>query len=532
VTAWFSRADLERIAGAKSFARGGEYADAVADVTPTALGVCAQVRGSDTYEVWLGERDGQLVGECDCPFGAEGNFCKHCVAVGLVLLSGGGPTATDGDLDAIAGYLRGLDHTALVELLLDQVRRDDATYRRLSLLAAGGGGAPQVAVLRRRLDDMLRVRGRLDGAGYLARVKDALDAVEALVEQGHAAEARPLARGAVERLVEATGAIEGAGIERAATRALRIYARACAAARPDPAKLATWLFQLETGEPGLAHVELERFADVLGDTGLTTYRGLVAAAWDADPGRPALWLMRRRLAELSGDVDAVVALHAEELPYPAAYERIVAALRDAGRLADAITWAERGVEETAAATLVDTLVESYVEAGRVVDAIAARRTELHRNPSRATYARLREIAGDRWERERTWARQVLRSAADRDENADELVGALLDDGDVDDAWQAAGKYGCGDRAWLAVAREYATHEPAAVLAGYREVVERTLATASRESYRDAARQLTELAAASEQCGQRTEFTAYLALLRQRHSRRRALQEELTKAGLP
>lgn len=30
-----------------------------------------------------------LTADCSCPYGQEGNFCKHCVAVGLAVLAAG-----------------------------------------------------------------------------------------------------------------------------------------------------------------------------------------------------------------------------------------------------------------------------------------------------------------------------------------------------------------------------------------------------------------------------------------------------------
>src|SRR5262245_23871888 len=110
--AWFTEDDLHEAAGGQSFQRGHDYMGAVTDLAPTALGVRASVRGLDSYEVWLGRDGERLVGECSCPFGADGNFCKHCVAVGLVLLAeSSGPAAPEVDL---AAYLRTLEPRELV----------------------------------------------------------------------------------------------------------------------------------------------------------------------------------------------------------------------------------------------------------------------------------------------------------------------------------------------------------------------------------------------------------------------------------
>ncbi|GHB74754.1 hypothetical protein GCM10010397_51630 [Streptomyces spinoverrucosus] len=45
--------------------------------------VTAVVHGTDVYEVELTLGGGEgITGWCDCPYGQEGNFCKHCMAVG------------------------------------------------------------------------------------------------------------------------------------------------------------------------------------------------------------------------------------------------------------------------------------------------------------------------------------------------------------------------------------------------------------------------------------------------------------------
>ncbi|MFD9480006.1 SWIM zinc finger domain-containing protein [Streptomyces nojiriensis] len=75
------------MAGARSFERGVGYLSAVSRLDIGDEAITATVDGSDTYEVELTEdgADG-LTGWCNCPYGQEGNFCKHCVAVGQAVL--------------------------------------------------------------------------------------------------------------------------------------------------------------------------------------------------------------------------------------------------------------------------------------------------------------------------------------------------------------------------------------------------------------------------------------------------------------
>src|ERR1035441_8502741 len=113
----FGEADLRRVAGERSFGRGLGYLDAVGDLETGVDQVTATVYGTDAYEVVLDLDDGGVTGECSCPHGQEGFFCKHLVAVGLTVL---GQT---GDVPAqrVAGAAKG----SWVVLWVEGVSRDE-----------------------------------------------------------------------------------------------------------------------------------------------------------------------------------------------------------------------------------------------------------------------------------------------------------------------------------------------------------------------------------------------------------------------
>jgi hypothetical protein len=517
---WFTETDLRTAAGEGSFRRGRDYVDAVGELRPTALGVRASVRGKNTYEVWLGRENDTLVAECECPVGVEGNFCKHCVAVGLVLLS----AETAGPDPDLSTYLQSLDKQELVDLVLTQATRDSTLYRQL-MLRAGTTGAPQVAVLRRQLDEALRVRGFVDG-DYAARGKDILDTIQALVDADHAAEARPLARHAVEQLASAIGSVDDpagtiAGLCR---RAVKLYARACAQARPNPLKLAGWLFQLRVSWTTWPTFDIGDFMAPLGDAGLAEYTRLVNEAWsslddDADP--TVLRGMREQLAKTTGDLDAMVDVLADDLPAPKAYRGIVELLRLAGRPSEAVRWAERGVESTSEVSLSELLIELYVSVGRGEEAVELRKKSLREAPTRLCYARLRETAAEAglWPGLRSWALAVMASAPA------ELVGALLDEDEVEEAWETAVKYDCVE---LEVARRRCETHPEEVVPAYQELVSSCLERSGRDVYRQAGILLQELVSAADRCG--VSVAEFVAALKVRHSRKPALLDELRRAG--
>ncbi|QFZ22863.1 SWIM zinc finger family protein [Saccharothrix syringae] len=118
---------LRHHAGAKSYWRGLTYRDAVVELAVLSRHVDGVVEGREPYRVSLAWRDDRLTGTCSCPYGSQGFFCKHCVAVGLVLLDRGltvpPPDAEDAEL---RDRLASLDHSTLVELLYERAARDVA----------------------------------------------------------------------------------------------------------------------------------------------------------------------------------------------------------------------------------------------------------------------------------------------------------------------------------------------------------------------------------------------------------------------
>jgi uncharacterized Zn finger protein len=144
--AGFGQLDLWRLAGKRSYERGEGYVDAVSDLRDVPGGVTATVQGTEPYQVRLAWSADGLTGECSCPFSQdEGEFCKHCVAVGLVIIDADDELAADDDeaLSGMAGddgevsrYLASLDHGALVDLLSERAAHDPELGRMLRLRAA------------------------------------------------------------------------------------------------------------------------------------------------------------------------------------------------------------------------------------------------------------------------------------------------------------------------------------------------------------------------------------------------------------
>ena len=141
-----NRRALRRMAGARSYERGEGYAaigriGALSEHDGT---ITAKVHASPENRVTLWVEDEGLESSCTCRVGANGAFCKHCVAVGLVWLEqgskGGGAPKVPGrpavTMEDVRQYLAGQDKNALVDILLEQAMDDDRLRRRFLMKAA------------------------------------------------------------------------------------------------------------------------------------------------------------------------------------------------------------------------------------------------------------------------------------------------------------------------------------------------------------------------------------------------------------
>ena len=191
----FSEADLRQAAGERSYSRGLEYVDAVRNLQVGAGEITATVYGTGEYEIVLDLDADGVTGECSCPYGQEGFFCKHLVAVGLTVLRRGGdlPQQRAGaaaKAQALDAWLDGLSRADLLTLVHEQIREDRGMRRRLELRAAGAGADP--GDVHARVDELLDVyavspRGYLEyseAKAYSTRVDQVVDVIDELAGAG------------------------------------------------------------------------------------------------------------------------------------------------------------------------------------------------------------------------------------------------------------------------------------------------------------------------------------------------------------
>jgi tetratricopeptide (TPR) repeat protein len=387
----------------------------------------------------------------------------------------------------LRGYLRSLDAETLAELLHEQAERDPELHARLQLRA---GGEPT---------DLL---DRQAGSGEATKIVAVLDTLQRLLDAGTQADLAPLARRTVDRIVKAQQ--DDPAVLR---RAVALYARACTA-RP-PADLAGWIASL-TLDHGV-DVELSGFARALGDKGLAHLKSIV----DKQPGRVAEQLTEQ-LAEISGDVDALLEILSRQPQRLDVRLKIVRVLRDAGRTAEAVAYAARALNHTDE------------------DALTSCRAEFRRTPTEKTFLAIREAAVElgRWETERESALAVLRERAEGDEaGADELVRALLAEERPDEAWQAARQCHPSLPVLLQVAELREQTHPTEVLDVYKLHVNHLIEQKDAAHYEQAAKRLRKIRQLYRKAGSPAEFGPYLGALVTTHKRKARLIAEIRQARI-
>ncbi|MGH3588365.1 MAG: SWIM zinc finger family protein, partial [Pseudonocardia sp.] len=554
------------LADARSFARGRAYLDAgrVRRLAVDGTTVTAVVDGTSAYRVRLAVTRAGLDGTCTCPYGSEGVFCKHCVAAALAWLDGGGelgepcqqPVAARG----LREFLLAQDTGWLTDELLRVAEADPLLRARLAVAAgAQAHDAYDDRALRTRLERAIQISDFVDyqeAYSYFRDVDEALTEVAELIDQGFADTAMHLAEYALELLEEAAQRVDDSdgGLRQAIGRAEEIHVDACSSGEPDPVWLAQRLVERAlASDCEVFLTALPGYAPVLGSTGMARYRELVEAAWralpperprDYDSGRFTATFLMERLAECEGGADALIEVLAKDVSSGYDVLRIAQRLCQDGRDDEALDWLARGLADFPPDSRLRSLAaRCHLRGGRRAQACDLLWANFTDRPCLDNYVAVHDAAGERFPVWRDRALALLRGEPPttarfsplprmRPAGHSTLVEVLLWEGDTEAAWQAATAGGCRDELWLRVARERAATHPADAIPILLAAADQAISHKNRGSYQVAARLLVEANSLFRRCDRQEDFESRLRALRAAHNPKRALREELDRAGLP
>jgi uncharacterized Zn finger protein len=552
------------LADPRSFERGQAYfaASLVRSLSDDGESVTATVEGTSVYRAGLGLTPDGLDWWCSCPYGETGEFCKHCVATALAWQEARGESEESESADdkRLREFLRAQEPEWLADELLAAARTDPLLRARLDV-AAGTDAviAYDDRALRNELERAIEISDFVDyrsAYSYFQDVDDTLDSVSELIDAGFPDAAAELALYAMELLEGSGGRVDDSdgGLRAALDAAQEIHVAASAAGDPDPLELAEVLFGRAVAS------DYEMFRDVLpvyepmlGPNGMARYRELVEAAWrDLPPKKPndysshryTVTYLMERLADSTGGTDVLIEVLSRDLTSGYDVLRIAQRLCADGRDDEALDWLSRGMADFAPDERLRSLAaDCHVRAGRLAEAGALLWVNFTSHPSLESYIALHDATGAQFQVWRERAIAVLRkhpattarfaaSPYGQPSGRSTLVEVLLWEEDVDAAWQAAQDGGCRDDLWLRLARLRAEARPADAIPILVSAANQSIGHKNRNSYQVAAGLLTEARTLFARCDRTADFESHLTALRTTHRQKRALREELDRAGLP
>ncbi len=573
---FLNEASLEELAGRRAFERGEDYfADGLVDALREANGViAARVHGTSDYRVKLWAEHEELAYECNCPVGQGGEFCKHCVAVGLAWLdrrkqNGGVFKPAEGEItdEDIRAHLMRQDKAALVELVLEHCDLDSEFRNWLALATAEkNGNAPNVAAFRRAIDNAIRHRNFVeyrDVPAYARGIENVVDSIDALLKLGHAGAVRELTERALHQMESAMDEIDdsdgymGGILE----RLQELHLAACQVEKPDPAALAKFLFRWEINSNWEIFLgAAETYADVLGTMGLAMYRKLAEASWakvpplapgEKDPeqyrSRWRITHIMETLARQSGDTEALVAVKSRDLSLAFHFLEIAQIYKADGNEDAAVEWAERGMlafPKQIDGRLCEFLIEEYHRRKRHDEAIRIAWTAFSEQPGLDAYMTLQKSAGraKQWPEWREKALACLRKEIAKQKQRSmsrwgpragdhsELVKIFLWEGDAETAWAEARNGGCYDGLWLRLAEAREKEHPEDALEVYAARLSRVLQKAQQQAYKEAVEILRKIHKLKARIGKEGEFADLIQSIRAQYKARRNLMKLLDAEG--
>ena len=534
---------LRTKAGSRSYQRGHDYYmhGHVEFVKPFRDGIQASVRGQLDYFVTLTAVKGRLDHDCDCPVGRDGDFCKHCVAVGLAWLNGG---TREGKKDQIsmvevAKRLAGESAPALAKMLIDWAADDTLLSQRLLQYAARRAGPKSAIAAARAAFKKAAIPRRYfeygEASEYAEAVDNAIDAFEEILADGHAAEVMDLCEEGLRALSTGSEMVEDedGDLSDLSDRLSELHLDAAEQAKPDPVAFASRLFDLEIDHNIDAFFRTpQTYAEVLGPGGLAAFKLLAASPVYND--HPRINGIRESVARASGDIGGLVAMMSQDLSSAYRYINIVSVCKEAGRFDDLLLWAEKGLKAFPKDfSLREAAANEYHRRNDHEMAMKLVWTSYTDSPGLDQYKNLQQHAkqANDWPEWRDNAIGLVRqriAAAKGKSDHSTLVEIFFNDGDKEEAWREAQKGGCASHHWLNLAEAREKDHPGDAAPIYLRQVEEEVSRTTNGDYNNPVALLIRTAGVMKRIGASAEFARQLDTLRVKYKIKRNFIKLLDK----
>lgn len=558
VTDAFTAATIRRLAGPGPYERGVGYLAGNRVEAPMFLDGRARalVRGTMPYVVELWTDGGRPRWECSCPAAEDGSFCKHCVAVALALRPGVNAPASPSRAPVAA-----------------EAARARTTRRTTTRGEVEGGDDIKLSVWMRRIERAFAPYGDFvsyrEAEGWADGIHIMIEHLESLCDLGHPDAVAGLAEHAFRWADESINWVDDSDghLIGVIERLSELHLRACHEGTADPVELAGRLVKLELkSELDGFHRAAASYTDILGEAGLAEYRRLLEPRWkqvkpttEWDGANFAVRQAMIGWALATGDPDALIEVHSRGSMSPRDILEIAIALNAAGRIDEAISWAQRGINDRrsrprASDDLREFLAQLLAERGEADGATRLFRQAFVADPTLDRYRRLLESdpSHDWLERCRGELRDILQRLNDPDagvssakqapssmpvphavpQAATALVEILLYEGLIDEAWDTAAQFGCTTPMKLTLARFREQTHPLDAISVYEPQALTIIRLKRPDRYRGAIELMERIRRLADAAGEPERFTSLLQRVRTEHKPKRRLMAEMDERGWP
>ncbi len=557
---------LRDYADGGSFSRGEGYfkSGCVFDLEEYGGKIVAKVSGTHDYKVKLWAEDEDELGyDCNCPYADEGNFCKHCVAVGLAWIAArkgeikqkpSGEKRTT-KMDDVKAYLQTREKSELVEMLMQEVLNNETLRGQLLLtVARSNPKGVDVKTFRKELKRVFDVSDYdyddyYSGFGDSEDIENVVKSIEDLLNDGHFEMVIDLCEYGLKKASKALNYVQetDGGLETAIDNLQEIHLAACLKAKPDVEKLASRLFEWEISDSyDVFYDAANRYADVLGKKGLSFYRQLLEKEWDKvsalkagdsrsyEGNRSRITNMMESLASAEGDIEKLVKIKSRDLSSQSKYYEIAKIYSENKKYDKALEWAERGLsdfpKDKLDYRLGEFLANEYHRRGRHDEAMQIVWKHFENNSDFSNYGNLKEHAdkvkpASTWQTWREKALNLIRQQIAERKNtksfgwsyhrADNslLVTIFLHEKLLEEAWQEAVKGDCSEDLWLKLAKIREKEHPTDTLKIYKDRIEPKIKETNNQAYDQALIWIKEVKRLMSKLGRESEFKSYLVALR-------------------
>ena len=441
-------------------------------------------------------------------------------------------------------------------MLLEQAERDEMLRRKLFLKTAKALSSDfDFSSWKRMVKDAFDTHGFVnyyEAAGFAEAASETVDMIEEMLDGPAAAEVIALTEYAIERAGHSLNSMDDSNGEmgEVLNRLQDIHFKACRKTKPDAARLAKRLFDLElNAQFDEFYGAVRTYASILGKAGLETYRRIAHQAWEKVPpdathrhsgrvGSPTVYQLchiMETLAEMSGDVEQLVAIKKRDLSSAYNYLIIAEIYKKAGKKDKALEWAEAGIKAFPAKTdarLREFLADEYHRRKRHEEAVKLIWLNFTDSSSLDRYQKLKQHAdkADAWPAWREKAmkhldasltkqkREISRLAYDPGYSV--LVEIFLWEKNPEEAWKAANSGGCSQSIWMRLAAIREQDQPLDAVSVYRKYVAPTVEQTNNLAYADAIVLIKKIKALMIRIGKPQDFADYASELRIKYKPKR------------